>query len=134
MPSPSTTIDVVGATCSPFDSTLRGGGAFELSTGACCSYSLSYGRCEPPKNPPKPPPPPPPKNPPLGRCGRCLLRNGKRSSRNCACAGDVNAASMATSPAQSTAAKMTSPTSQRENRSLPNMPIAQAPNLAAMDQ
>src|SRR5579872_6837817 len=123
MPSPSTTIDVVGATCSILESTLRGGGAFELSTGACCSYSFSLGRCEPPKNPPKPPPPP--KNPPPDRCGRCLLRNGKRSSRNCACAGDVSAVSMAASPAQSTAAKMTAPTSQRENRSLPSMPIAQ---------
>ena len=43
-------------------------------------------RCPPPKKSP------PKKPPPLGRCGRCRLRNGKRSSpNNCACAGELAA-------------------------------------------
>ncbi len=113
MASPITTIEVVGATASGFASAFFGGGARELSTGACCSSNC---RWPPPKNPP-------PKNPPpLGRCGRCRLRNGKRSSpNNCACAGELMASSRVARPATSTAARRAAPTSQRENRFFPVM-------------
>src|SRR5512143_2087619 len=116
MASPRTTTDVVGVTGSAFGSGLRGGGARELSTGACgCSEGVSYDPPEPPKSPPKKPPP---------LCGRCRLKNGKRSSRNCAWAGDVSVTSTVMLPAQSTAAKMTAATRQRESRFLPTIQIA----------
>src|SRR6187401_1142068 len=114
MASPMTTIEVVGATASGFGSAFFGDGARELSTGACCS-ELSNCRWPPPKNPPKKPPP-------LGRCGRCRLRNGKRSSpKSCACAGELTASSRAARPATSTAARRAAPTSQRESRFFPVM-------------
>src|SRR5262245_13819727 len=108
MASPMTTIEVVGATASGFVSAFFGGGARELSTGACCSLGLSNWRWPPPKKPP------PKKPPPLGRCGRCRFQNP--SPKNCACAGELTASSSAARPAKSTAAKSVAPRSQRENR------------------
>src|SRR6188508_1092438 len=113
MASPMTTTEVVGATASGFASAFFGGGARELSTGACCSVLLSNCLWPPPKNPP-------PKNPPpLGRCGRCRFQNP--SPKNCACAGELTASSSAARPAKSTAARRAAPTSQRENRCFPVM-------------
>ena len=40
MASPMTTTEVVGATASGFASAFFGGGARELSTGACCSVGV----------------------------------------------------------------------------------------------
>src|SRR6478609_2091957 len=118
MPSPRTTTDVVGVTGSAFGSALRGGGARELSTGAACSEGPSLDRSPPPKKPPKKPPPPPPDR------GRCRLRNGKRSSRNWASAGDVSVTSTAIIPARSAAARRSAPAKQRDNRFFPIIPIA----------
>src|SRR4029078_6044694 len=117
MASPMTTTEVVGATASGFASAFFGGGARELSTGACCSV-LSNCLCPPPNNPP-------PKNPPpLGRCGRCRFQNP--SPKNCACAGELTASSSAARPAKSTAARRAAPTSQRETRFFPVMRCAKS--------
>src|SRR5262245_10149882 len=126
-----TTIEVVGATASGFASAFFGGGARELSTGACCS-GLSNCRWPPPKQPP-----PPKKPPPLGRCGRCRPQNP--SPKNCACADELTASSSAARPAKSTAARRAAPTSQRETRFFPVMRRAKsmgpysATALTAMD-
>ena len=60
MPSPKTTIDVVGVTGSAFGSALRGVGARELSTGACWLLGILvsdlHRQSKPRRNRQEPPP------------------------------------------------------------------------------